>query len=343
MTDVKHKPLHIGELVVESPVMLAPMAGLTDAAMRHTCRLHHCGLGFTEVVNSEGIVRRRARTMHLLETCEGERPVAAHIYGSKPDVMAEAAAIIESLQKFDVVDINCGCPVRKIVGKGAGAALIKNPEKIGQIVRAVKTAVSIPVTVKTRIGFTTDNINVCETVQAVQETGGDAIIIHARAAENKHSGEADWEVLAVAKAASTIPVIGNGGIEAACDALDMLSETGVDGVMIGRAAQGNPWIFDEINCLLQGKPYRPHTPEEHKATIMEHLQRLVELEQIAFKSRKKRKMAPEQYAVCQFRPHLYTYCSGYKGVTELGRSLNAMRTVESVAEAIDRIISLNRS
>jgi len=226
------EPLRIGKLTIETPVLLAPMAGYTDAAMRSLCLRSHCGLVFTEVINAEGIRHGSHRTIHLLETWPGERPVAAHLYGASPDAMAEAAAFVERTGRFDLVDVNCGCPVRKIVVKGAGVALMKDPAKIGAIVRAMRGATVLPVTVKTRLGLSPERANVAEVAQAVEEAGGAGIVVHARYAVNRHTGRADWEALAAVKAARRIPVI-------------------------GKAAVGNPWIFQEAYCLLRGEPFAP--------------------------------------------------------------------------------------
>jgi len=340
-TSVKPEPLKIGDLVLDMPVALAPMAGFTDTAWRSVCCRHHCGFVFTEVINAAAIVRRIPRTMQLLETSEDERPVAAHIYGNDPEVMGEAASVIESLQRFDIIDLNCGCPVRKIVAAGSGAALIRSPERIGQIVSAMKSAVSLPVTVKTRIGFEPDNMNIRDIVHAVQEAGGDAICIHARFAVNKHGGKADWDALGMAKAVSSIPVIGNGGIQVAGDVPAMLSATHVDGVMVGRAALGNPWLFDEIDCLFRGRPHEPHGIAEHRKTVMEHLERLVGSCKKERKTRRRARRSPEQVAGCRFRGHLCRYFAGFKGFSEIRRNLDKLRTVEDVVNVIDRVIALN--
>ncbi len=332
------KPLNISNLVIDTPIILAPMAGYTDLAFRATCKQFGCGLVFTEVVNAEGLARRMARTMHLLETAEDERPIAAHIYGRNPESMAKAAIVIESLGKFDLIDINCGCPVRKIVAKGSGAALIKEPEQIGKIVKAIKAEVSMPVTVKTRIGFDEDNVTIFEIADAVQEAGGDAISIHARLAKNKHSGDADWKILREVKSKASIPVIGNGGINSAEDVPKMLEQTGVDGVMIGRAAVGNPWLFDEINHLMAGKEYKQHDSEEHRKIVMGHLERLVKLVEVQYKYRKKVKQPAEGAAVCHFRAHFFKYFSGYKGFGKIKRELNDYNSVKQIVNAIDQLL-----
>ena len=303
-------PLKIGPVSIDPPVLLAPMAGYTDAAFRSICKRFHCGAVFTEMVNAAGVVHGSRRTLHLLETMPGERPIAAHLYAKEPGPLAEAAAEVEKLGRFDFIDINCGCPVRKIVAKGAGVALMKNPEKIQAMVRAVRAAVSLPVTIKTRIGFSPDKMNISEVSQAAQEGGAAAIFLHARFASSRHSGPPDWEALARIKSELAIPVIGNGGIACADDVPKMLRETGVDGVMIGRAAVGNPWIFGEIYALLAGLPFAPLSPEERRAIMAEHFERLVELKTKELQYRKRARLPADQGAAVHFKSHLFRYLSG---------------------------------
>jgi len=339
------RPLQIGSLTIDWPVILAPMAGYTNAAMRLLTREHHCGLTYTEMVSTEALVRGGTKTLNLLRTLPGERPVGAHLYGCNPEITARAASMIEQLGRFDLIDINCGCPVRKVMSKGAGATLMKDPDGIGRIVAAVKAAVSLPVTVKTRIGFSPDTMNIHDIIQAVTEAGGDAICIHARFATDRHTGAADWEALAQAKSISTIPVIGNGGIETADDAGRMLEQTGVDGVMIARAASGNPWLFDRIYRKFYGETFEELSLTERKMTVLYHLEKLIELESLAIapkrRRRKHRNRSAELNAVCQFRPHLYRYFSGYRGVTQLGRSLNDLFSFEQTETIIDQLIARN--
>ena len=332
--------MRIGDISLEVPVFLAPMAGYTDAAFRSICRDHGCGMTMTEVVNAEAVVHGSKRTLHLLETVPGERPVGAHIYGRKPDIMAEAAATIEELGRFDLIDINCGCPVRKIVAKGSGVALMSDPARIGDIVAAVKGAVRMPVTVKTRLGIDPDNPTLSDVAQAVQESGGNAVFIHARFASSRHSGPADWEALARIKSERSIPVVGNGGISTASDAVRMMEETGVDGAMIGRAAVGNPWIFDEVRCLFSGEACEPHAPAEHRAVIERHLKALTALKTMERRYRRRRSLPPDQAAALHFRSHLVRYMSGMHGWRELTRNLQNVNTVEAVMEAVDRVMSV---
>ena len=334
------KPLKIGNVMIEFPVVLAPMAGYTDPVMRMLCRRYGCGLAYTEVANAEGIVRGQKPTLHILETAPGEAPVVAHIYGVNPEVMARAAVEIEKLGRFRLIDINCGCPVRKIVAKGAGAALMKKPEKIGAIVKAVKSACSLPVTVKTRIGFSQSQMNISEIAHAAEENGASAIAIHVRFATERHIGKIDWETLAKIKSELSIPVIGNGGVNVAADAPRMFSETGVDGIMIGRAAVGNPWIFDEIHAVLTGRAYTPHSLAEHRAVIEEHIRELLKLKELEKRSgRRKPKVGLDESTALHFRSHLVGYLRGFRGFGEVRRNFQTLRSIDDVMAAVDKVLS----
>ncbi|MBU4201480.1 MAG: tRNA-dihydrouridine synthase [Verrucomicrobia bacterium] len=332
------KPLRIGAVKVDFPVLLAPMAGYTDAVMRALARRYHCGMAFTEMANAEGIVRGSKPIIHILETTPGERPVAAHIYGAHPDTLAQAAAIIEQTGRFQVIDFNCGCPVAKIVSKGAGAALMKHPDKIAQIVRAMTQAVSLPVTVKTRLGLAPDHMNISEIAQAVEESGGSAITIHARFADGRHAGPPDWPALARIKSERTIPVIGNGGITSADNALLMLTETGVDGVMIGQAAIGNPWIFRETWSVLRGQRPLPHSVREHRAIIEEHLRLLIAHKDKAIRAKQRpRRCNAERDAVLHFRAHLAGYIRGFKKSAAWRKKLSTLQCLADVLAMLEEL------
>jgi tRNA-dihydrouridine synthase B len=337
---VNIQPLKIGNLTIETPLILAPMAGYTDLVLRSLCRRFGCGLTFTEITNAEGIVRGQRPTLHILETAPDEYPVAAHIYGSNPDVMAKAAADVEKLGRFHMIDINCGCPVRKIIAKGAGVALMKSPEKIGAIVRAVKQAVSFPVTVKTRLGLSPNRVNISEVAQAVEEAGGSAIFIHVRFASAKHAGDAAWDILAKIKSERTIPVVGNGGITIPEDVPRMFSETGVDGVMIGRAAIGHPWIFRDASCLLTEHPLPRLSLVERRAVVAEHLAEFVKLKDIERKwKRKSARVTSEELAVRHFTGHLIAYLRGCKSQGEWKRNLQSLHTIADVMSVVDTVLT----
>ncbi len=337
-------PLRIGALTVGFPVVLAPMAGYSDAVMRGLARRFHAGLGFTEVASAEGIVRGSRLSLYLLETAPGEAPVAAHVYGADPGRLAEAAAHIERLGRFQAIDLNCGCPVPKIVSKGAGAALMKDPERIGRIVRAMREAVALPITVKTRLGLERGAPTILDVARAAAESGAAAIAVHARYAHDRHAGPADWEALARVKAACPIPVLGNGGVQSARDVFRMVAETGVDGVMIGKAAIGNPWIFEEAWALAGGRTYCPPDTAARRALIAEHLDLLIRHKGgDPATGERHRKRHPEQAGVLHFRAHLAGYARGYALATALRRSLQAMRTPEDVMAAVDALLAGGRA
>lgn len=314
------------------------MSGYTKAPFRAICRRHHCGLAFTEVTSAKGIARRSHRSLRFLETFPGEYPIGAHIYGADAETLVRAARVIESLGRFALVDINCGCPVPKVASRGGGAALMRDPQKVHDIVQAVSQAVSLPVTVKTRLGLSPELANVSEVAHAAEEGGAKAITIHARFASDKHRGPADWQALKRIKAERGIPVIGNGGIREARHALEMVAQTGVDGVMIARAAIGNPWIFDEIHHLWAGQPYTPPSVEERRAVIAEHLRGLSHLIEMENRGRKT-PIPNEQIACRRFRGHLTRYLAGRPGLGDLRRSLGELESVEAVMAAVDRILN----
>ncbi len=325
--------LKIGDVTLKFPILLAPMAGYTDMAFRKVCLGFGAGGVYTEVANAVSMLRNSKPTLHLLYSTDDEHPIAGHIYGCDPSVMAEAARITEATGQFDYIDINCGCPVRKIVRKGSGAALMKNPRLMGEIVSAVRKAVALPVTVKTRIGFYDTDINIDETARIVEDAGACALAIHARTAEQGHAGPALWEHILRVKGRAAIPIIGNGGIktpEAAIEAMD----TGVDGVMIARGAVGSPWIFRQIHQLLNGDEPSVPSLAEKKELILSHLDDLIELKVIEAQHRKK-KVTPEQSAVLHFRAQLYRYLKGSPRFREVKTRLQFLMTREGVIETID--------
>lgn len=333
--------MKIGSLNIDPPVALAPMAGLTDAAFRAVCTRFGCPVSLTEVINAPGIVHGSGRTMHMLECLEPRGPIGAHIYGRDPDIMAGAARAIEELERFDFIDINAGCPVRKIVAKGAGVALMRDPAHLRDVVAAVSSAVSLPVTVKTRLGLTPERMNISEVAQAVEEGGGRAIFIHARFASERHGGPADWEALRCIKQGCSIPVIGNGGLVAAEDSVRAMRRSGLDGVMIGRAALGNPWVFEEIRCLWSGAAYTSPSSEACRETIVTHLETLQHLTELQVKYRRRRNLpfGAEHLAVRLFRPHLRAYLSRYPGWHAARRRLNALSSFQDVLEVVDTVLS----
>lgn len=340
---MKLKPLTFGSVTIDFPVVLAPMAGYTDAPFRSICKEQGAGACYTEVTSAEGIRHDSQKTFQFLKVSDLDHPIAGHIFGKSVEAMVEAARYIEQLGSFDWIDLNCGCPVRKVVRRGAGAALMKEPEEIGRIVREVKKAVSLPVTVKTRIGFSPAFPDHLTIAKIVEDAGADMIAVHGRMACNFHKGDADWEKLGEIKQALKIPVIGNGGVVDPEDAEEMIRVSGVDGVMIGRGAVGNPWLFRQISDRWSGKEPPPVSLEERRDAIETHLLRLVELnESTADGRRRKTKFIPEQAACLHFRPHLAQYIKGLRGRRVLMQRLNEMHEVKTVMAAVDAVLEQNR-
>jgi tRNA-dihydrouridine synthase B len=242
--------LKIGELELGEGLILAPMAGITDLSFRRIAKSFDVDLVTSEMVSSEGLVRNKARTKMLLQSHAEEKPLAIQLFGSDPKVVAEAARIVAD-EGADIIDLNMGCPVPKVVRQGAGAALLRDVEKIASLVDAVRQAVSIPLTVKTRSGWGQSKINVLEVARVVEDSGADAITIHPRTARQGFSGSADWPLIGKVKQAVNIPVIGNGDVSRPEDVGKMRKLTQCDGVMIGRGAMGNPWIFKQARQLTK--------------------------------------------------------------------------------------------
>ena len=246
--------MRIGRVEIPGRAALAPMAGVTDAAFRHVCRAQGAALTCTEMVSSRGLVYNDPKTKELLFCPPGDGPVAAQIFGSDPAVMAQAAAMAVELSGADILDINMGCPVGKIVKSGDGSALMRDPEKAGRIIEACVSAVSVPVTVKFRKGWDGGSVNAVAFAKVCQQAGAAAVAVHGRTRVQMYSGPADWDIIRDVKAAVTIPVIANGDVFSGEDAAHLLRRTGADMCMVGRGAFGDPWIFRRINAALEGRP-----------------------------------------------------------------------------------------
>jgi len=334
--------LQFGSVSVKFPVVLAPMAGYTDAAFRSICKEQGAGACYTEVTSAEGIRRDSQKTFQFLEVSTLDHPIAGHIFGKSVEAMVEAAQYIEQMGTFDWIDLNCGCPVRKVVRRGAGAALMKEPEQIGEIVRAVKKVVALPVSVKTRIGFSPSHPDHLTIAKIVEDAGADMIAVHGRYACNFHKGLADWEKIGEIKQALKIPVIGNGGVMIPSDAVEMVRIAGVDGVMVGRGAVGNPWIFRQIEQVWTNQQAMIPTLDERRHVIQTHLLRLVEMTTKTAQGRRcKANYQPEASACLHFRPHLAQYIKGLRGRRDLLQHLNTMQDVASIMQAVDRVLEQN--
>ena len=267
--------LKIGSVELNNPFILAPMAGVCDLPFRLLCKEKGAAMVCTEMVSAKAIYYNNKNTKELLTIDKNEGPVSLQLFGSEPKLMAEMAKRIEEIP-FDILDFNMGCPVPKVVNNGEGSALMKNPVLAGHIIEAMANAISKPVTVKIRAGFDAEHINAVEIAKIAENSGAAAITVHARTREQYYSGKADREIIRLVKEAVSIPVIGNGDIDCYESAKHMLEYTGCDGVAIGRGAEGNPWIFEELNAKYAGLDYNKPSLAEVKEMIMRHARMLID-------------------------------------------------------------------
>ena len=318
------RQLKIGDVVLENNVILAPMAGVTDLPFRLLCREQGAGLLCMEMISAKAVHFNNRNTESLMEIHPDEVPVSLQLFGSEPDIMAETAARIEE-RPFAILDVNMGCPVPKVVNNHEGSALMRDPKLAGEIIRALSDAVKKPVTVKIRKGFDDAHVNAVELAKIAEANGAAAVTVHGRTREQYYAGEADWDIIRQVKEAVSIPVIGNGDVTDALSAERILRETGCDGIMVGRASRGNPWIFREINGYLDTGviPKRP-TRKEVCETILRHA-RL----QIAHKG--------EYTAVREMRKHVAWYTTGYPHSARLRQMVNEIETMEALEESIQEI------
>jgi nifR3 family TIM-barrel protein len=320
-TTDSNRQLKIGAVVLENNVILAPMAGVTDLPFRLICKEQGAGLVCMEMVSAKAVHYNNKNTEDLMEIHPEEMPVSLQIFGSEPDIMAETAARIEE-RPFAILDINMGCPVPKVVNNREGSALMKNPKLAGEIIYAVSHAIKKPVTVKIRKGFDDDSINAVELAKIAEENGAAAVAVHGRTREQYYSGKADWDIIRQVKEAVSIPVIGNGDVTDAYSAERLIEETGCDGIMVGRASRGNPWIFREINSYLDTGivPERP-TREELCETILRHAKL-----QLKYKS--------EYIAVREMRKHVAWYTAGYPHSAKLRQAVNEIESFEELEKKV---------
>ncbi len=323
------------------------MAGYTNAPMRRICHRHGAALSYTEMTNDLGLLHDSDKTWHLLETFADEGPVVAHLYGTEPESLAEAAAKVEACGRFVAVDLNAGCPVHKVTSGGAGSALIKDPQRIHDILAAMRRAIRLPLTIKTRLGPKPDRVAIYEILDAAQSAGADALALHGRFTSQGHGGDVNLDLMAEVKRRARIPIIGNGGICSAHDAWRMFKETGVDAVMIARAAIGNPWIFEEIRRDLadgtepvcrsrtSGRTRRDlevirNALEEHMAAERDLIRLIRERYGVP-----REPINPEETLATAFRCHLFRYLHGLKGSSFMRSKLHELHTVDQIRAAVE--------
>lgn len=314
---MKHRPeLRIGDVKLENNLLLAPMAGVTDLPFRMLCKEQGCGLLYTEMVSAKAILYKNKNTAELLKVGDGERPIGVQLFGSDPKIMSEMAKLIEP-GPFDIIDINMGCPVPKVVNNGEGSALMKEPKLVEEILTAMVKALKKPVTVKFRKGFNDSCVNAVEIAKIAESCGVAAVAVHGRTREQYYSGKADWEIIRQVKEAVKIPVIGNGDIFTPQDAEAMLLETGCDGLMLARGARGNPWIFSRINHYLDTGELLPE-PDHDQVVRMILRHAKLQAEQRG-----------EMMGMKEMRKHVAWYTAGMPHSSALRNQVNQ---VESLAE-----------
>lgn len=320
--------LQIGNVTLKNQLVLGPMAGVTDLPFRLLCAEQGAGLLCMEMVSAKAILYKNKNTEELLSIDEREHPVSLQLFGSDPDIMAQIAHQIEE-RPFDILDINMGCPVPKVVNNGDGSALMKNPVLAGKIIEKTVNAVKKPVTVKIRKGFDDEHINAVEMAHIAEESGAAAIAVHGRTREQYYSGNADWEIIRKVKEAVSIPVIGNGDLTCAKDVEKMAEETGCDGFMIGRGVQGNPWLFHQILHYFEtGEELKKPSFEEVTQMLLRHAAM-----QLEFKG--------EYTGIREIRKHAAWYTAGYKNSSKLRGRINEVENYEQLKALFEEALSYN--
>jgi nifR3 family TIM-barrel protein len=319
-----HKPLTIGSLQLANNLILAPMAGITNLPVRILARENGAALAFTEMVSVNGLVREGKKTFALLSRLPADTPLGIQLFGDDPDLLAEGARLVEGYG--ELLDINMGCPVKKVVGTGAGSALLRDPVRVAAIIRAVRSATRLPLTIKIRTGWVAEEQNFLEIGRIAQEEGCDAVTLHPRSRAQMFEGHADWSRLRELKDALTIPVIGSGDIFTAADVVAMLAETGCDGIMVARGGLGNPWLFREALALLAGRTPVLPSPDERCRTARRHLELFCDL-------------SGERVAVREMRKHLSWYVKGIPEAARFRERINRVDVLDELIAAMEGFFS----
>lgn len=316
--------MKIGNVNINGNVFLAPMAGVTDLPFRKICKEHNCAMVYSEMISAKAILYENKNTTELLNTSEEEKPVVVQLFGKDPSILAEAAKKIEHYN-FDILDINMGCPAPKITKNGEGSALMQNPKLVGQIVRKVSNTIEKPLTIKLRSGFN-NNINAVEIAKIAEENGAKAVTVHGRTREQYYTGKVDLEIIAKVKEAVSIPVIGSGDVIDPISAKNMFDKTNCDALMIGRGAQGNPWVFSAINQYFKtGKVLSKPTIKEKIDMSLRHGRMLIEYK-------------GEYTGIREMRKHIGWYIKGIKGAAALRVDINKATNYEELELLLTRLL-----
>lgn len=318
--------MKIGNVTLDNKVFLSPMAGVTDLPFRLICKEQECGMLYTEMINAKALCYDDQNTKKMLKIEEEEHPVAVQIFGSDPAFMGGAAEILNEYPN-EILDINMGCPAPKVIKNGDGSALMKNPKLAEEVLKSVVKNSKKPVTLKIRKGWDDNNINAVEIAKIAEASGISALAIHGRTREQYYSGKADWDIIAKIKESINIPVIGNGDVFEVEDAINMINKTNCDAIMIGRGAQGNPWIFKRINCYMKTGEILPEpTGEEKINTALKHLKLAIDEH-------------GEYVAVREMRKHIAWYLKGLRGSARLRDEINKIESYEEVVNKLRDYLS----